>query len=282
MQIGPYELHSIETGRFSLDGGAMFGSVPKPLWEKTSPADERNRIELASRSLLIVGNGRKILVDNGCGSKWSPKLADMYKIDTSRFELRRSLALAGVRPEEITDVILTHLHFDHAGGSTFVEGGEVKPTFPNARHYVQKAHWEWMLNPTEKDRASFMADDFMPLHKRGILEFVDGEGELFPCISLLVMNGHTTAQQLPMITNGNTVLLFCCDLIPTASHVPLPYIMGYDLRPLTTLADKKRVLGKAWEEQWILYFQHDPRIVAARIKATEKGFVWDRESVVKI
>ena len=199
VKIGSYELHSIETGRFSLDGGAMFGSVPKPLWEKTNPADERNRIELASRSLLIVGNGRKILVDNGCGSKWSPKLADIYKIDTSRFELRRSLAQAGVQPEEITDVILTHVHFDHAGGSTFLENGELKPTFPNAKHYVQKAHWDWAMNSTEKDRASFMADDFMPLHERGMLQFIDGERELFPGISLLVVNGHTTAQQLPKI-----------------------------------------------------------------------------------
>src|ERR1041385_6232653 len=151
MKIGAYELTTIETGRFALDGGAMFGSVPKPLWEKTNPADEHNRITLAARSLLIVGSGRKILVDNGNGTKFSPKLADIYRLDTSESELHRSLKQAGVTAESITDVILTQLHWDHAGGSTFIENGEIKPTFPHARYYVQKAHWDWALNPTEKD-----------------------------------------------------------------------------------------------------------------------------------
>lgn len=272
MKIGPYELHAIETGRFALDGGAMFGSVPKPLWEKVHPSDERNRITLASRSLLIAGNGRKILVDNGCGTKHTPKLADIYKLDTGQFELHRSLQQAGTTVGQITDVILTHLHWDHAGGSTFVENGKLTPTFPNARHYVQKAHWDWAMQPTEKDRASFMPDDFMPLKERGILEVVDGERELFPGISVLVMNGHTTAQQLLKITDGKTTLLFCCDLIPTTTHIALPYIMGYDLRPLTTLEDKKRILARVCDEGWVLFFQHDPKTEAGTVKQAEKGF----------
>lgn len=276
MRIGPYDLFSIETGRFGLDGGAMFGSVPKPLWEKTNPADERNRIELASRSLLIVGNGRKILVDNGCGTKLSAKLREIYRVDTSQFELQRSLKAAGVTRGDITDVILTHLHWDHAGGSTFVEDGELQPTFPNARYYVQRAHWDWAWKPTEKDRASFMPDDFLPLRDRDLLTFVDGERELFPGISALVMNGHTTAQQLPRISDGKTTLLFCCDLIPTTTHIALPYIMGYDLRPLTTLEDKKRILVQASNERWILFLQHDPKIEAGTVRATEKSFALER------
>jgi glyoxylase-like metal-dependent hydrolase (beta-lactamase superfamily II) len=273
MKIGFYDLHSIETGRLGLDGGAMFGSVPKPLWAKANPADERNRITLAARSLLLVGHHRKILVDNGCGTKLTPKLTDIYRLDTGQFELHRSLQRAGVPAEGITDVILTHLHWDHAGGSTVVENGELRPTFPNARYYVQKAHWDWAMQPTEKDRASFMPDDFMPLQERGVLEFVDGERELFPGISLLIVNGHTTAQQLPLISDGTTTLLFSCDLIPTTSHIPLPYIMGYDLRPLTTLEDKRRILARACDEQWVLFFQHDPNTSAGTVRRTEKGYV---------
>jgi len=252
--------------------------VPKPLWEKTNPADERNRITLSARSLLIVGGGRKILVDTGNGSKASAKHADIYRIDNRESELLRSLRAVDVATNEITDVILTHLHWDHAGGSTFVENGELKPRFPNARHYVQKAHWDWAMNPTEKDRASFIVADYMLLKEQGMLEFVDGEGELFPQISMLVMNGHTTAQQLPKISDGKNALLFCCDLIPTTSHIPLPFIMGYDLRPLTTLADKKCILAQACSECWTLFFQHDPEVAMGKVMTSDKGFVLDRES----
>jgi glyoxylase-like metal-dependent hydrolase (beta-lactamase superfamily II) len=278
MNIGSYELYAIETGRFALDGGAMFGSVPKPLWEKTNPADERNRITLASRSLLMVGGERRILLDNGCGTKLSPKLREMYRVDTSQFDLMRSLQTAGVTPGQITDVLLTHLHWDHAGGSTFLEGGELQPTFPEARYHVQKAHWDWAMNPTEKDRASFRPDDFLPLRERGVIELVEGERELFPGISVLVLEGHTTAQQLPLISDGKTTLLFCCDLIPTTAHIALPYIMGYDLRPLTTLADKKRILARACDERWKLFFQHDPQTAAGTVQRTEKGFALGRET----
>ena len=174
MKIGNYELHPIETRRFALDGGAMFGIIPKPLWGKTNPPDERNRIELAARALLIIGNDRKILVDNGNGPKFTEKQRNIYRLDTSQYELHKSLQYLGLATDDITDVILTHLHFDHAGGSTYRENGELKPTFRNAKYYLQKVHWEQAMRPTEKDRGSFMPDDFMPLKEHSVLEFVEG------------------------------------------------------------------------------------------------------------
>ena len=275
MNIGNYELHSIETGRFALDGGAMFGVVPWVFWSKTNPPDERMRITLAARCLLIRGEGKIILVDTGNGSKWNDKLKNIYRLDNSKYSLEESLAKAGVKPEEVTDVILTHLHFDHCGGSTkFVNAmqGKLELTFPNATHYVQKAHWELSQNPTDRDRASFMNDDFQLLYEKGKLKFVDGEEEIFPGISVVVCNGHTSAQQLPKITDGKNTLLFCCDLIPTTSHIPFPYIMGYDLRPLVTMEEKKRIIPLAEKEGWILFFEHDPETIAVTLQKTEKGF----------
>jgi glyoxylase-like metal-dependent hydrolase (beta-lactamase superfamily II) len=253
----------------------MFGIVPKPLWSKLNPPDERNRIELAARSLLIVGRGKNILVDNGNGSKFTEKQTDIYRLDNTTFDLKRSLALHGYAASDITDVILTHLHFDHAGGSTHVDNGKLKLTFPRARYHVQKAHWERAIHPSEKDRGSFMQDDFIPLHDLGVLELVEGECELFPDISMLVFNGHTTALQLPKISDGKSTLLYCCDLFPTSSHIPLPYIMAYDLRPLETLEEKRRVLGRALDEHWDLFFEHDPNVVAGRVKQTERGIMFD-------
>lgn len=272
MKIGPYEIHPVETGRFGLDGGAMFGIVPKPLWSKTNPPDERNRILLAARAMLVIGNGRTILVDNGNGTKFTEKQVDIFNLDMSRYNLKESLAHYGLSVEDITDVVLTHLHFDHAGGSTYRANGKLSPTFPNARYYVQKDHWHQAMHPNEKDRGSFMPDDFLPLHAEGVLEFLDGEGELFPGIQVLVMNGHTTAQQLPKISDGKTTLLYCCDLFPTTSHILLPYIMAYDLRPLTTLEEKRKILARAYEEQWLLFFEHDPNVVSGTIGMSDKGF----------
>ena len=272
MKIGPYELFPIETGRFALDGGAMFGIIPRPLWQGSNPPDERNRIDLAARALLLVGDGKKILIDNGNGSKFTDKQVDIYRLDMSTFALDRSLAHAGVTPDQITDVILTHLHFDHAGGSTFWENGKLRPSFPNATYYVQKEHFALSQKPSDKDKGSFMYDDFMPLVDEGILKFVKGEVELFPNIRMVVTNGHTTAQQLPKISDGTTTLLYCCDLIPTRAHIPLPYIMAYDVRPLQTLEDKKKLLARALEEDWILFYEHDPYTAAGKIIRTDKGF----------
>ncbi len=274
MRIGAYECFPVEAGRFALDGGAMFGVVPRGMWSRTNPPDDRNRIDMAARCLLLVGNGRKILIDNGNGSKWPPKLTDIYRLDTSRYDLVSSLRQAGVTPADITDVVLTHLHFDHAGGSTVRSDGALVPAFPNARYYVQRAQWEQALKPTEKDRASFMPDDYLPLRDHGVLELVDGEFELFPQVSLHVMNGHTAAQQLVRVSDGKTTLLFCCDLLPMTSHIPLPYIMAYDLRPLVTLEEKKKILARAVDENWILFFQHDPVTAAGRAVRTEKGYAF--------
>jgi len=275
MKIGPYDVHALETGRFALDGGAMFGIVPWVFWSKTNPPDERQRIDLAARCLLISGNGKNILVDDGNGTKWNDKLKDIYKLDNSEHDLVRSLQRYGLTPDDITDVILTHLHFDHAGGSTTRVNGRVVPTFPKARYYVQKQHWELALKPTEKDRGSFMPDDFLPLNEHGVLELVEGECELFPGIELIVCNGHTSAQQLPKISDGNTTVLFCCDLFPTVSHLPYPYVMAYDVRPLVTIEEKKKILPRAYEEKWILFFEHDPKTEAVTVKPGEKGFVVD-------
>lgn len=276
MKIGAYEIHSVETGRFALDGGAMFGVVPWVFWSKTNPPDDRNRITLAARCLLLIGNGKVILVDTGNGTKWNDKLKDIYRLDNSQFTLETSLAQFDVSPKDVTDVILTHLHFDHCGGSTKIVDGKIEQTFSNATYYVQKSHWDLAMNPTERDRGSFMKDDYLLLKESGQLKFVDGERELFPGISVVVCNGHTAAQQLPVISDDKQTLLFCCDLVPTSAHVPFPYIMGYDLRPLVTLEEKKRLLPKAEKEQWLLFLEHDPTDEMITLKKTEKGIVVDQ------
>ncbi|HTY36665.1 MAG TPA: MBL fold metallo-hydrolase [Bacteroidota bacterium] len=276
MIIGDYEIVPLETGRFSLDGGAMFGVVPWVFWSKMNPPDERQRIELAARCWLIRGRGRTILVDDGNGTKWNDKLKDIYRLDNSTGDLQTSLRKHGVSENDVTDVILTHLHFDHAGGSTRIDGSTIIPSFPNAKFYVQRKQWELSQKPTDKDRGSFMRDDFVPLMDHGVLELVDGEGEILPGIEVLVCNGHTDAQQLPKISSGPTTMLFCCDLIPTTSHLPWPYVMAYDVRPLVTIEEKKKVFGRAYEEGWILFLEHDPSTTAITLKASEKGFAVDR------
>jgi glyoxylase-like metal-dependent hydrolase (beta-lactamase superfamily II) len=276
MKIGPYTLHPLETGRFGLDGGAMFGVVPRPLWEKAAPPDGRNRIDMAARALLLQGDGRRILIDTGNGAKWDEKLAGIYRIDTGEHDIVRSLRGLGLSPADITDVILTHLHFDHAGGATVRENGELRPMFPHALYHVQREHWEAAQKPTERDRASFFPDDFLPLQEAGVLRFTDGEGTIFPGIDLALFHGHTSALQCPVIRDGSTTLLYCADLIPMTPHVTLPWIMGYDLRPLVTLEEKRRTLARAVEERWVLFFEHDPRTTAATIALGEKGFTLDR------
>ncbi len=272
MIIGEYRLDAIETGSFALDGGAMFGVVPRPLWGKTNPPDERNRIAMAARALLIRGGGHTILVDTGNGSKYSEKLRDIYAIDSGRKDIATSLRAHGVTPADVTDVILTHLHFDHAGGSTVRAGDRVVAAFPNAMYYVQESHWEAAQSPTERDRASFFPDDYMPLRRDGQLRFLHGPEEVFPGIQLRIFHGHTTALQAPLISDGTTTVLYCADLIPLTPHVALPWIMAYDLRPLVTLEEKRLVLRSAVEQNWILFFEHDPRTAAATVRLTEKGY----------
>ncbi len=273
MRIGNYELYAIETGTFALDGGAMFGVVPKTLWEKAIAPDEKNRIPMAARALLLVGDGRKILIDVGNGSKMNEKLATIYKIDSSKNDLISSLKKLNIAPSDITDVILTHLHFDHCGGSTYRDDKDVKPTFPNAKYYVQREHWEWAQKPTERDRASFFPEDFMPLHERGQLHFTEGEGEILPGISCRICNGHTTALQAPLVSDGKNSVLYVADLMPTIAHASLPWIMGYDLRPLVTLEEKRRILNEAVDGNWTLFFEHDAANQTCRLQRTDKGIV---------
>jgi glyoxylase-like metal-dependent hydrolase (beta-lactamase superfamily II) len=279
MQIGNYSISLIETGDFRLDGGSMFGIVPKVLWSRTNPADELNRIAMTMHSLLIEGNGRKILVDVGVGHKEKDSFHEVYAIDFTNYTLEASLAARGIKPEEITDVILTHLHFDHCGGATKLENSHAVPVFTNARHYIQRRHWEHALKHTERDRASFLPHNYLPLHEARLLEFVDGDTELFPGLHLMVADGHTPAMQTVLVRQSDQVLWFSADVMPMSSHVPLAYIMGYDLFPLTTLAEKKRWLPQALDEKWVLVYEHDPYMPASRLALHAKGYIIKGEAV---
>lgn len=280
MKIGNYELHQIETGRFSLDGGSMFGVVPKVLWNELIPADDENRIEMACRALLIVGDKRKILVDTGFGNKFSEKQKSIYKIDNSKYDLISSLKKFDLETKDITDVILTHLHFDHAGGATYLEAGKRKLTFPNAVYYVQKTHYEWALEPSLKDKSGFNKDDFKPVVDEGKMRLVEGQVMILPDIQFITSDGHTTGLQLVKIFDLENTLLFCSDLIPTAHHIRLPYIAAYDNYPITIVKEKKEILTRAYNNNWILFFQHDPGTEAARVGKDDKGFVVKEKVVI--
>lgn len=271
MTIGGYELKVIETGSFALDGGAMFGVVPKPLWLKTNPPDDLNRIALNARNLLLSSPSQNILIDTGIGSHWDEKFIKIYGVDYSEYTQKKSFEQTGIDPEKITDVILTHLHFDHTGGSTYFKDDKWLPTFPNATYHVQKKHFDWALNPSERDKASFIHNRFMPLMNEGILKLWE-ENTFNDYIELLEVNGHTFHQQLVKISDSSNTLLYCGDLIPTSSHIPIPYVMGYDLQPLVTVNEKKEILPRAVEESWMLFFEHDAFGVAATVAKTDRGF----------
>lgn len=280
MKIGSYEIFALETGEFALDGGAMFGVVPKTLWGKRIGVDDKNRIDMRLRCLLLIGDGRRILIDCGMGRKWNEKMSDIYRLDYSKLSLEKSLAAHQLSPEKITDVVLTHLHFDHAGGSTQYSGESksggggnprLEPTFPNATYYIQKENLEWAQNPKEKDRASYIKEDWEPLQAAGVLKIINKEGEILPGIDVRRFYGHTHGIQLPLINDGKTKLFFCGDVIPTSVHLGIPWVMAYDNFPLTTIEEKKKILQRAAKENWILVFEHCPHVGAARVTATEKG-----------
>ena len=274
MTLGDYQIDTVEAGRLGLDGGAMFGVVPRPLWAKRIAPDDRNRIPLAMRCLLLRGRGRTILVDTGLGHKEDAKFEEIYAVDHGHSTLAGSLAALGVGPGDVTDVVLTHLHFDHAGGATErAPDGALRPTFPNAAYHVQRAHWEW-AHESVREQASFLADNLDPLEASGQLALSDGEASPFPGVSYVVVDGHTRAQQLVLVEGGEGAapLLFAADLVPTAAHVPLLWVMAYDVEPLQTLREKGRVLARAADGGWTVVFEHDPEVAAARIERTEKGF----------
>lgn len=251
------EILSLE--RFRLDGGAMFGIVPKPLWEKSCPADQSNRIAMGCQCLLLRRGQRVIVVDAGMGTKWDEKGRSIYALETESADpLRQALAEHGLAPAQVTDVIVTHLHFDHAGGLTRRdEAGGLRPTFENARHWVQSAHLDWALSPTEKDRGSFPSENIQPLLEADLFHLVRGEECLMSGLELFPLYGHTHAMQAVLI-DGDPPTFYPADLLPMAAHLHLPYIMAYDIAPLVTLEEKKRFLGRAVSEGWRLIFEHEP------------------------
>ena len=272
MKIGPYTLHEIHAGQLRLDGGAMFGIVPKPLWERRIPADDRNRIPLATRCLLLEGDGRVVLIDNGVGDKYDAKFADIYGVDQESADLHRSLAEAGFSVDDVTDVILTHLHFDHCGGSTTRDAdGTLRVVFPNATFHVQRAHWTW-AHESPREGASFLPENLDPLEASGQLHLVDGPGPMLPGIEALIVDGHTRGQQLLKISDDEQTLLYAADLLPTAAHVPLLWVMAYDVAPLDTISEKEEILDQAVREGWTVFFEHDTETATARIEKSERGF----------
>ncbi len=273
LSLAPWTIHLLTSGSFALDGGAMFGSVPKVLWQQTNPADEANRITLLCRHWLIDdGADRRILVDTGTGHKLSEKELRIYRIEQPENALETALQAAGFSSEQVTDVILTHLHFDHAGGATTIDDNEIVPTFPNATCYVQRSQWLLANNPSLKDRASYLPGNYVPLEHHGQLELLDGPGELFPGVELLINDGHTDGHQMVKVTGGRQTAVFMGDLIPLAIHLRLPYLMGYDLRPLQTLAEKQQLLAQAAEEGWWLFFDHDPEVSGVKVQPGGKDY----------
>lgn len=266
------KLYTINTGFFKLDGGAMFGVVPKQIWQRINTPDDKNLCTWAMRCLLIItDDNRRILVDTGIGNKQSSKFFSYYDLHGSD-SLLGSLAQHGLQPADITDVILTHLHFDHVGGAVSrTEEGLLVPTFPNALYWSNQAHWQLATNPNVRERASFLPENFMPLLDAGVVRFVDDGQEIYKGISVRFVYGHTHAMMLPHITHNGSTLVYLADLVPSAGHIKLAYIMGYDMQPLVTLAEKADFLGKAADQNHTLFFEHDPTNECAQIQRTEKG-----------
>jgi glyoxylase-like metal-dependent hydrolase (beta-lactamase superfamily II) len=266
MLFGDFELTPLLDGYFRLDGGAMFGVVPKPLWEKRAPADERNRITLAMRPLLVRDATRLMIIDAGCGDKMDARSAEIYGLDR-RENLDVTMARAGVKAEDIDLVIASHLHFDHAGGFTAKDAsGAVTPRFPKARYVASHGEWEDATHPHERNRASYLAENFVPLQEAGVLDFIRGDQEIVPGIRVRRTGGHTRFHHIVYLESGGRTAVFAADLIPTTAHVDAPWIMGYDLYPMETLEFKKLFLKEAIEREYLVLFEHDPRVAAGFIR----------------
>lgn len=274
------KLYSIETGYFKLDGGAMFGVVPKVIWNKINPADENNLCNWAMRCLLIEDEGRLILIDNGIGDKQDLKFFGHYHLHGDD-SLEKSLKKHGYNRDDITDVILTHLHFDHCGGSIIKEGDKLVPAFKNATYWSNEQHWQWAVYPNDREKASFLKENILPIKESGQLKFINqtrpqseqqlGSADLTDSISLLFVHGHTQSMMLPSIRYKDKTIVYMADLLPSAGHIPLPYVMAYDMFPLTTLTEKKIFLSNAVQSDYILFFEHDPEIECCSLMQTEKG-----------
>jgi len=276
------KLHTINTGHFKLDGGAMFGVVPKSIWNKLNPADENNMCSWALRCLLIEDGNRLILVDNGMGNKQDAKFFGHYYLHGND-TLEHSLARVGFSKADITDVFLTHLHFDHCGGSIVRENDLLVPAFPNAVYWSNEDHWLWATVPNDREKASFLKENILPIKESGQLQFVQvpdkglaANGTLSSTpfsehISIRFVNGHTDKMMLPQISYQGKTLVYMADLLPSVGHIPLPYVMAYDMFPLTTLQEKKSFLQEAVDKDYILYFEHDPENECCALHTTEKG-----------
>ncbi|MBC8214607.1 MAG: MBL fold metallo-hydrolase [Candidatus Marinimicrobia bacterium] len=273
LKIGKWDVYPLETGTFRLDGGAMMGSVPKVLWEKTNSADKLNRINLAMRCLLLDDGENRVVIETGIGNKNSDKFIDNFHIKQGIATLSNTLSNVGYSIADITDVIITHLHFDHSGGATSIdENGELIPTFPNAKYWISETNWNHANNPNPKDRASYLNENFLPLKDAGVLNLIPDNSDIMNGISTIGVNGHTVGQQLIKINSMNETLVFCGDLIPIRSHLRLPYIMGYDLSAIQTLQEKTEFLNQASKGNWWLWFYHDPQTIMVQISEGEKHY----------
>jgi glyoxylase-like metal-dependent hydrolase (beta-lactamase superfamily II) len=280
MKLGAFEIYPLSDGSFRLDGGAMFGVVPKVLWQRCCAADELNRISLSLTCLLIRAHGKNILVDTGLGSKEDPRFKEMFAVDRA-ISLELSLKRLGLSRDDIDLVINTHLHFDHAGGNTMDNGsGTLVPAFPKARYVVQRGEYDDAVQANERTRASYRRDNFLPITETGRWDLLDGDTQLLSGITAMVTQGHTRYHQGIKIESEGRTAFYLGDLIPTVCHLPLPYIMGYDLSPLKTLETKRWVLDRAFEEKWLLLFEHDPIVQAGRVRRDTDGkYVLDEVTV---
>ena len=266
------KIHVLHTGYFKLDGGAMFGVVPKSIWNKLNPADENNLCNWAMRCLLIEDGDRLILIDTGIGDKQDEKFYRHYYLSETR-NLADLIKDKGYSPEDVTDVFLTHLHFDHCGGAIIRKDDKLLPAFPNAAYWSNEKHWDWAVNPNEREKASFLKENILPLEETGKLNFIKyEEGTSFmPNIKVRFVNGHTGAMMLPQINYKGRVIVYVADLLPSTGHIPLPYVMAYDMFPLTTLQEKKSFLEEAVAKNYILFFEHDPINECCELQVTDRG-----------
>ncbi|MDB5152732.1 MAG: fold metallo-hydrolase [Mucilaginibacter sp.] len=265
-------IHTIDTGFFKLDGGAMFGVVPKTIWNKTNPADENNLCTWAMRCLLIEDNNQLILIDTGIGNKQDARFFSHYYLH-GEASLDSSLSKIGFHPDDITDVFLTHLHFDHVGGAVKRDDETLIPAFKNATYWSNKQHWDWAVYPNDREKASFLKENILPIQESGQLKFIDTEdgGAFTKDFNVRFVSGHTEAMMLPLISYKGKKILYMADLLPSVGHLPIPYIMAYDMFPLKTLYEKKLFLNEALENEYILYFEHDPVNECCTLQQTEKG-----------
>lgn len=280
------ELYTIETGHFKLDGGAMFGVVPKTIWNKLNPADEKNLCSWAMRCLLIQDGSKLILIDNGCGNKQNEKFFSYYYLDHTH-TLDKSLAQNGFTKDDITDVILTHLHFDHCGGSINLVGDKLVPAFKNAVYWSNEKHWDWAINPNDREKASFLKENILPIEDSGQLNMVKTgslepgannhgglafqQSSIIPDLAVRFVNGHTEAMMLPQINYRGHTIVFVADLIPSVAHIPIPYVASYDMFPLESMHEKKTFLTEATDKNYILFFEHDPVNICCDLQMTDRG-----------